>query len=163
MPVLRIASLLCLVGIQSVAYQSPRDLKFGKAVLTLSAGAAVANRPGAHGAFGGTLIDLGPRMTVEVARLGTATGSLRQFVDSAVKARNAQLDAKWPRLIAMDTVVGKRRVMVLHPACGDCEATEVYLDVAGERLVASWGVDGLGARTIDERNAAGWRLVAGVH
>ena|SRR5690242_5360816 len=155
--------LLFLMGMASPLDQAPRELTFAKARLTLPPGATVGHHRGARGRFGGTFIDIDPRMTVEVARLGVAEGSLREFVDSAVTGRNGQLNSRWPRLVALDTVAGTRRVVVLHPACGDCEDTEVYLDVAGERLVATWGVDGLGGRTVDQRNSSGWQVVAGFH
>ena len=129
----------------------------------LPPGASVVHRAGAHPEFGGTLIDLDERMTIEVAVIPKTPQSLRQYVDSVVAFRNAHLEPGWRLARATDTLVSGRQVLVLHPVCGDCQATELYSEVVGQRFVVAWGVDGLGSRSIEQRDRAGWDAVAGIH
>ncbi len=158
-----LSAILALSMALPLVAQTPSAVRVGTVTAPLPPGARVPARPGARGDFGGTFVQLDDRLTVELAALPPSHLSLWAYVDSIVVARNRAADPDWQLDPPIRRDVAGRAAWVLHPPCGDCDATEVYLDFPGTRLVASWGVDGLGAHTAEDRNAAAWALVAALH
>ncbi len=152
-------AVLAFAIILPASAQTPGAVRIGTVTASLPPGAAVVSRPGARGSFGGTFVQLEDRLTVELAALPASRTPLRAYVDSIVASRNAEADPDWRLAPPTSRDIAGRTAWVLRPACGDCDATEVYLDFPGTRLVASWGVDGLEGRTVQERNSAAWALV----
>ena len=139
--------------------QAPDPLAVGTVRVPLPAGAVVVPHPHGHGHFSGIRVRLEERTIVEVASLPHSSLPLRAFVDSIVRARNAQARPAWRLAPPEARSVAGRTAWVLRPTCGDCQAVEVYLDFPGTRIVADWGVDRIGDLTPEERHALAWAFV----
>ena len=143
--------------------QGPAAVSVGEVAIPLPPDAQVVPHPHGGGRYHGTRIRLEERLTIEVAALPDTATPLEQFVDSLVSARNVGADAS-RRLAAPERQqVGGRSVWVLHPACGDCESVEAFLDFPHTRVVVAWGVDGLPPLSTDQRHALAWSFVASLH
>ncbi len=161
-PLLLVLACACAAPAPSRPPAGPGDLVLGTARLTLPPGVSRWTKPGAQTAFGGTLVAIDSQVFVELAVLPPTALPLRPYLDSVVAARNARLDPDWQLAPAESTRVGERPAWQLQPACGDCEATELYLEVGGTPLVAAWSVDGLTGHPREHDNAAVLALVAAI-